>query len=109
MILVSSKWNQWDDLPPEEESMLIEKYANYFVDKGMGTIVQMVLESGGPITKMFAEFYMGLYGPYFDVLGIDRLVALLRRNENIEKLINRIEVLENERNNKIKADKVKKV
>lgn len=91
-----SEWKQWEDLPPEEEDALIEKIAQFFVKRRMGLLAQMTLESGGSLTRMFAEFWMGLYGPYLDFVGVDRHMALLRKRKNIEKLISRIEELREE-------------
>ena len=88
---MSEKWEQWEDLPTEKEEEIIEKLATMLVKKRMGLIGKILLESGGTLTSLFAEFYMGLYGPYFDFLEVDEYVALLRRKENIPKLIRRIE------------------
>jgi hypothetical protein len=88
---MSNDWRQWEDLPPEKEDELIEKLADLLVKNRIGLMGKMLLESGGTLTSLFAEFYMGLYGPYFDFLEVDEYVALLRRKENIPRLITRIE------------------
>lgn len=93
---MSEKWEQWEDLPTEKEEEIIEKLATMLAKKRMGLIGKILLESGGTLTSLFAEFYMGLYGPYFDFLEVDEYVALLRRKENIPKLIRRIEEKEEE-------------
>lgn len=93
---MSKKWEQWEDLPTEKEEEIIEKIATTLVKKRVGLIGKILLESGGTLTSLFAEFYMGLYGPYFDFLEVDEYVALLRRKENIPKLIRRIEEKEEE-------------
>lgn len=95
-----SEWKQWEDLPPEEEEELIERLARYLVDHRMDLLAQMILGSGGPLTSMFAEFWMGLYGPYFDFFGVDKYVALLRKRKNVERLLARIEEIEKEREEK---------
>lgn len=89
-------WRQWEDLPPEKEEEIIERLADLLVKSRVGLLGKMLLESGGTLTSLFAEFYMGIYGPYFDFLEVDEYVALLRRKENIPRLINRIEEKENE-------------
>jgi len=89
-------WQQWQDLSPEEEEKLIDKLANAFVKRGLGLMGRMLLEGGGPLTSMFAEFYMGIYGPFFDFLEVDRYVALLRNKRNLKRLVKRIEELEDE-------------
>ncbi len=87
-------WRQWEDLPPEREEELIEKLARFFASRGIGTLAKIALEGGGPLTSLFAKFYLGIYGPYFEFLGIDEYVALLRKRKNVVKLIKRIEELE---------------
>jgi hypothetical protein len=103
-----SDWQQWQDLPPEREEEMINKLAQTFVKRGLGLMGKMLLESGGPLTSMFAEFYMGLYGPFFDFLEVDQYVALLRNKRNVKKLIKRIDELEEEKEQAEKERKAKK-
>ena len=93
---MSKKWRQWENLPPEREEEIIESLADMLVNNRLGLLGKILLESGGPITSLFAEFYMGIYGPYFDFLEVDEYVALLRRKENITRLLERIEEKETE-------------
>lgn len=97
---MATDWQQWQDLPPEVEEELIDKLARAFVDRGLGLMGRMLLEGGGPLTSMFAEFYMGIYGPFLDFMEVDRYVALLRNKRNVKKLVERIEELEEEREGK---------
>ena len=94
---MTAKWNYWDDLPPEKEEELIDKIADFFVRKRLGLFALMALESGGTLTSMFADFWLGLYGPYLEFLGMDEVSALLRKKGNSEKLIARIEELEDKK------------
>jgi len=89
-----SEWRQWEDLPPEEEERLIDEIVKRLVKRKLDTLGLMILESGGSLTNLFAELWMGLYGPYFDFLSIDRYVALLRKRSNVEKLITKLEEAE---------------
>jgi hypothetical protein len=102
---MSEDWHQWEDLSPEEEEILVEKVSRYFVRHSLGTLAKVALESGGSLTGLFAEFYMGLYGPYFDFLYIDKYVALLRKKRNSKRIIERIETLERELEEKKKLAK----
>ncbi len=95
-----SEWKQWEDLPPEEEERLIDEIVKRLVKRRLGTLALMLLESGGPLTNLFAELWMGLYGPYFDFIGIDRYMALLRKKRNVEGLISRLDKAENEKKTK---------
>jgi len=99
------EWQHWEDLPPEKEAEVIDRLARAFVKRGLGLMGRMLLESGGPLTSMFAEFYMGIYGPFFDFLEVDQYVALLRNKRNLKKLVKRIEELEAE---KERAEKERK-
>ena len=94
---MSNEWRQWEDLPPEKEEEIIDKLAGMLVDNRIGLLGKILLESGGTLTSLFAEFYMGLYGPYFDFLEVDEYVALLRKKENIPKLLDRINLKEEEK------------
>jgi len=97
------EWQHWEDLPPEKEEEIIDRLARAFVKRGLGLMGRMLLESGGPLTSMFAEFYMGIYGPFFDFLEVDEYVALLRNKRNLKKLVKRIEELEEEKEKKGKG------
>ncbi|MFH2110825.1 MAG: hypothetical protein ABIJ47_06125 [Candidatus Bathyarchaeota archaeon] len=101
------EWQHWEDLSPEREKELIDRLANAFVKRGLGLMGRMLLESGGPLTSMFAEFYMGIYGPFFDFLEVDEYVALLRNKRNLKRLVKRIEELEEEKERKEKERKGK--
>jgi len=101
-----NEWKQWEDLPPEEEERLIDSLAKYLTNRKLNTLFQMVLESGGSLTTLFAEFWMGLYGPYFDFFGVDKYVALLRKRKNVERLIAKLEEAEEERKEKRKPEAV---
>ena len=91
-----SKWRQWEDLPPEQEEALIDRTARTLIKHRAGLPAQLLLESGGNLTSLFAKFYLGLYGPYLDFVGLDKHMALLRKRSNIEKLLNRIDTLQTE-------------
>ena len=89
-----SKWRQWEDLPPEQEEELIDRTARTLIKHRAGLPAQLLLESGGPLTSLFAKFWLGLYGPYLDFLGLDKHMAILRKRINIEKILDRIDTLQ---------------
>jgi len=91
---MTENFNYWEDLPLEKEEELIDNIADFFVRKRLGLFAIMTLESGGTLTRLFADFWMGLYGPYIEFLGADRYTALLRKKGNTDKIIARIEELE---------------
>jgi len=99
------KWELWDDLPPEEEDALIEKIAQHIVKRRMGMIAQITLETLSPLTWLGAELGMTILGPYLEFFGVEKVTALFRRRENLGRLMDRIEELQEEQ---IKEKKAKK-
>jgi len=94
---MSKDWEQWEELPHDEEEYLIEELAKKIVNHRAGLLAEIILDSGGPLTRMFAEFWIGLYGPYLEFFGADRYVALFRKRSNIERLKKRIDELDKEK------------
>jgi hypothetical protein len=94
MVDSDKSWKYWEDLPPEKEDELIEKIARFFVKHKMGLIGQMIFESFTPISRIFSELAMNLYAPFLEFMGADTFTALFRKRENIQRLIDRIEELE---------------
>jgi hypothetical protein len=101
----TSTWNYWDDLPPEEEDELIEKMAQHIVKRKLGLIAQITLETLSPITRLGAELGMTILGPYLEFFGVEKVTALFRRRENLKRLMDRIEELEEEQKGKKKKEK----
>ena len=99
------KWELWDDLQPEEEDALIEKMARHIVKRRMGLVAQITLETLSPLTWLGAELGMTILGPYLEFFGVAKVTALFRRRENLGRLMDRIEELEEEQ---IKEKKAKK-
>jgi len=89
-------WQYWEDLPEEMEKKLIDKIARFIVKHKMDLIAEILLESGGPLTSLFATLGLSLFGPFLEFFGMDTYTALFRRRENIQRLIDRIEELERE-------------
>jgi hypothetical protein len=87
-------WNYWDDLPPEEEDELIEKMAQHIVKRKMGLMAQITLETLSPLTWLGAELGMTLLGPYLEFFGVGKVTALFRNRDNLRRLMDRIEELD---------------
>ena len=103
-----STWNLWDDLPPEEEDVLIEKLAQNIVKRRMGLMAQLTLETISPISKLGADLGMTLLGPYLEFFGVEKVTALFRKRENLTRLLDRIDELELERSRKREEAKKKR-
>jgi len=93
-------WSLWEDLPPEEEDELIEKIAQTIVKRRLGLMAQMILEGMGPLSRIGAELGMNIMGPYLEFFGVEKVTALFRNRENVKRLIDRIEELEEEHKSK---------
>jgi hypothetical protein len=103
-----STWELWDDLPPEEEDELIEKLAQNIVKRKMGLMAQLTLETISPISKLGADLGMTLLGPYLEFFGVEKVTALFRKRENMNRLLERIDELEMEKSRKREEAKKKK-
>ena len=100
------RWNLWDELPPEEEDILIEKMARHIVKRRMGLMAQITLETLGPLTWIGAELGMTILGPYLEFFGVEKVTALFRNKKTLQRLMDRIDELEEEQ--KDKKEKKKK-
>lgn len=87
-------WQYWEDLPKEQEDELIEKIAQYVVKHRLGLLAQFTLESVSPISRIGSEIGLALLGPYFEFFGAAKHAAIFRKRQNVDRLINRIEELE---------------
>jgi len=94
------RWQHWEDLPPKKEEELIENIARLVVKHRIGLIAQMLLDSGGPFTSLFATLGLGMFGPFLEFFGGDTYAALFRREGNTKRLMNLIEELEDEERSK---------
>jgi len=53
--------------PPEDvENKLLDQMATFFVDRNLGLLAEMMLESGGSLTRIASTLGMGLFGPYLE-------------------------------------------
>jgi len=99
-LAIEKRWDYWDDLPSEKEELLINKIAEFVVEHKMDLIAEILLETGGPISSIFASFGLNLFGPYLEFFGADTYTALFRRRENIQRLIDAIEKITDEKKSK---------
>jgi hypothetical protein len=88
------RWEHWEDLPEDMERQVQENMARFFVGNNLGLLAQILLESGEPLTKVFATIGMGIFGPYLEFLGADTYMSYFRKEGNARLLMDRIEELE---------------
>lgn len=89
-------WQHWEDLPEEMEEKLLENMAQFFIRNNMGLMAQIFLDSAGALTRMFATLGMGMFGPFLEFLGVDTYTAFFRKDGNAQRLLERVEELEDE-------------
>jgi hypothetical protein len=92
-------------LTPEQEEELIERIARLIVRSGADVPSTMLLQAIGPFSYLSSHFlflFLSLILPMFGSRGED-LVTLLSRRENLDKLIQRVEALKKQLEEKKKA------
>lgn len=96
------------ELSPEEEKELIDEMAQYVHKFGMGTTAILFLESSKGVEYLASQMGRVLIGPYFNLMGInklDKVFAFLETKGNLERLIKRVEELVDEEKKKEKEMK----
>lgn len=88
-----------DELSEEEEERIIKEIANYIHLKGLETAAILFFESskpfaliGGGMSRLFVMPFLPVFGEEADVFG-QKMISLLEKRKNIEKLIQKIEEL----------------
>ena len=93
--------------PPTDEE-LIERIAREVVDRRLAAPTTFLLESSKPLTFIASQGLFAL-GPFvdaaLDVPSYERFCEMIEKRENVEKLLQRIEALEEERLGRASAKK----
>jgi hypothetical protein len=89
-------------MSPEREKELIDKLATFVIDRHMETPAILFLESYKPLSFVAGQFGMFYLAPLMPLFGpwSKEGIALLQKRENVERLIQRIEELSEERRKK---------
>jgi len=85
-----------DGLTPDEREQMIEEVAQKIVNRGMETPAIMFLEMHKPVAFLASQTMLvasPVLAPVFGVEGIERYSRLFSTQENVERLIERIEEL----------------
>ncbi len=82
----------------EEEEKIIEKVARLIVRSGMEVPATMFLQMISPISYMGAHFGLLILAPLLPLFGdrMENLIAFFSKRENVEKVIERVEALKKE-------------
>ncbi len=85
-----------DGLSPEEREKLIDELAQRIVNRGMETPAIMFLEMHKPVAFLASQTMLvasPVLAPVFGFEGVERYSRLFSTQENVERLIQRIEDL----------------
>ena len=96
---------------PEREEELIEKFVRFVVDRNMESVAIFYLKSltplvwmGSQLGNVFAVPYLSIF-PGIDTLGED-IFYVLKKRDNIDRIIKRLHMLSDEREKEKKQKKV---
>ena len=90
----------WQDLPVEDEDAALEELAQRIVNEGMGAAAIVFLESAKPfgfIAGQTAIAATPLLGSFIEPMRLERYANLLSNRDFLERLIRRIEELEDQK------------
>ena len=89
------------ELSEARRDELVERWAARIVDRGLGTAAVFLLEAHKPLAGIGAHALVGFQPLVEPFLRIDtgELAAFMRHPENIERLIRRIDALDEQRRN----------
>lgn len=90
-------WNLWEDLPPEVEDELIERYAQKMVERDLSGVFLFAIEALGPASTLVAEVSTGFLGPFLELGGLEKFPAFFRNKASVQRLKDRVEELKEER------------
>jgi len=88
-----------DEITPEEETEIIEWTAKQFYKYGLETAAILFLESMKPISRYGSSMGQLFISPFLPILGDnimikgDKAMRIFEEDENVEKLIKRLEQL----------------
>lgn len=88
------------NLPVEDDDAALEEVAQRVVQEGMGTAAIVFLESSKPISFLTGQAAIAatpILGGFIEPMRLERYADLFSNRDFIERLIQRIEELENAR------------
>ncbi|HSV75047.1 MAG TPA: hypothetical protein VLH79_14900 [Chthonomonadales bacterium] len=97
-----------DDLPDAERDELVDTIARHVVSRGLETPAVLLLEMHRPISFMASQGLVvltPLLGPLIGLGTMQRGSLLLEKRENVERLIERIEHLAQDRMGRERAER----
>lgn len=93
--------DRWEDeLTDEQRDAILERIARAIVQRGMSAPAVLFLELNKPLSFVASQSLIVLtpfLAPFVGIDNVHRYSRLLEKRENVERLIERIEQLEHER------------
>lgn len=93
------RWQE-DELSEEERDAILERIAQGIVRRGMAAPAVLFLEMNKPLSFVASQSLIVLtpfLAPFVGIDNVYRYSRLLEQRENVERLIERIEQLEHEK------------
>jgi len=90
----------FQSVPLEDEDAAVEEIAQRVVREGMGAAAIIFLETSKPVSFLAGQaaiFATPLVGGFIEPMRLERYADLFSRRDFVERVIRRIEELENER------------
>jgi len=90
----------FQSVPLDDEDAAVEEIARRVVAEGMGAAAILFLETSKPISFLAGQaaiFATPLVGGFIEPMRLERYADLFSRRDFVERVIRRIEDLENER------------
>ncbi len=96
------KLDRWqdDELTDEQRDAILERIAQGVVRRGMSAPAVLFLELNKPLAFVASQSLLVLtpfLAPFVGIENVHRVSRLLEKRENVERLVERIEQLEHER------------
>ncbi len=96
------------DIPPERREKILNDIAKRIVDFKLSTIAIVFLESMKPLSFVGSQlmiFAQPIFHTLFPIQVYDEIAALLEERSNVERLIQKIEELEGEGDDRKRENK----
>ena len=100
----------WRDASPEETKEIIEKIARKVVDRGMDFPATLFFGTIRPLSPLGGQLARFFLAPWTPLLGDQRYeyISVLEKPENLEKLINRINEVADQKEEEKRIEKEEK-
>lgn len=110
--MVWSRVRDWyQEVPPEEVETAIDEVAKKIVEYEMDLPATFFLGAFWPMSYICGQLIRVILSPYAAIFGrsFDKTISIFEKSENIKKLIQRINVLEEIKREEEKKNKIDRI